>query len=147
MEICSEAPDYDIDHPSDITLWINDIEVGTWCSPGDMGGKRGRLNPPWWSDHFTQFGLLKVWSVDGDGTSVDGTTVSDITLKAIGLLPLRPIRVRIGVKPDAENAGGFNIFGEGFGNYEQDLILRLHYAARAQTAEHDTGSERHAEPG
>ena len=146
MEICSEVPDYDMDHPSDITLWINGMEVGTWCSPGDMGGKRGRLNPPWWSEHFTQFGLLKVWSVDKDGTSVDGTTVSDVTLDRIGLQPLRPIRVRIGVKPDAEHAGGFNIFGQGFGNYEQDLVLRLHYATRARSADPGPDTERQAEP-
>ena len=37
------------------------------------------------------------------------------------------IRVRIGVKPDAEHAGGMNIFGRGFGNYDQALALRLSF--------------------
>lgn len=128
MEVCSEAPDYDLDHPSDITLWINGMEVGTWTAPGDMGGRRGRLNPQWWGDHFTQFGLLKVWSVDNGGSSVDGAAVSDVTLSALALAPAGPIRVRIGVKEDAEHPGGFNLFGRGFGNYEQDIVLRLHYA-------------------
>jgi predicted transcriptional regulator len=33
--------------------------------------------------------------------------------------------VRIGVKDDAENRGGFNLFGRTFGNYEQDVVLRV----------------------
>lgn len=127
MEICSEAPDYDNDFPSDITVWINGVEIGTWTSPGDLGGKHGRLNPSWWFEHGTQFGMLKVWSVDADGSFVDGTQVSDVTLKDIYLLPKQPALVRIGVKPDAEHKGGFNLFGRGFGNYEQDLVMRYHY--------------------
>lgn len=31
------------------------------------------------------------------------------------------ITVRIGVKPDAQNDGGINLFGKKFGNYETDL--------------------------
>ena len=38
-----------------------------------------------------------------------------------------PIVVRIGVRPDAENVGGLNLFGREFGNYPQDLGLRLEY--------------------
>src|SRR5690606_7400426 len=44
-EACSEAPDYNHDWPSDITLWVNETEVGTWTCPGDFGAKRGVLNP------------------------------------------------------------------------------------------------------
>ncbi|HEU5139226.1 MAG TPA: helix-turn-helix domain-containing protein, partial [Bacillales bacterium] len=38
-EICSEAPYSRLDWPSDITIWINGIELGTWTSPGDFGGE------------------------------------------------------------------------------------------------------------
>jgi len=140
MEICSEAPDYNNDYPSDITLWINGVEVGTWTCPGDFGGKRGRLNPAWWNDHSTQFGVLKVWSVNGDGAYIDGMRLSDVTVKDIMVAPQQPIAVRIGNKPDARHIGGFNLFGKGFGNYEQDLLLRLHYSPRRTdtTAEIDT---------
>lgn len=133
MEICSEAPDFNNDLPSDITVWINGVEIGTWTSPGDLGGKRGRLNPSWWSDHGTQHGHLKVWSVDIEGAYVDGSLVSGVTLKDLNVAPKQPLDVRIGVRPDAEHRGGFNLFGRGFGNYEQDLLLRLHFAGRNQT--------------
>ncbi len=131
MEVCSEAPNHNNDYPSDITLWINGVEVGTWTSPGDFGGRRGRLNPTWWSDCMTQYGMLKIWSVDAEGSYVDGTPVSETTIADLMLSPHHPIVVRIGVKPDAEHIGGFNLFGRGFGNYEQDLVLRLHYVTRS----------------
>ena len=125
MEICSEAPDYNNDYPSDITVWINGVDIGTWTSPGDFGGRRGRLNPAWWSERYSQYGLLKVWTVDSDGTRVDGTTVSGVTLSDIGVRPKAVCTVRIGVKEDAEHRGGFVLYGQSFGTYEQDLLLRL----------------------
>ena len=130
MEICSEAPLYDIDYPSDITVWINSVEIGTWTSSGDFGAKPGRLNPSWWNENWTQHGLLKVWSVHNAGASLDGLPASEITLKDTMVQMMQPIVVRIGVKPDAKHAGGFNLFGRGFGNYQQDLILRLHYSSQ-----------------
>lgn len=130
MEICSEAPDFNLDWPSDLTVWINGVEVGTWTSPGDFGGKRGVLNPDWWIDHMTQYGLLKVWSVDPNGSFVDGNPISDVRLDRLLVMPQSPLTVRIGVKPDAEHRGGFNLFGSGFGNYAQDLLLRLTYASK-----------------
>jgi predicted transcriptional regulator len=132
MEICSEAPDYENDHPSDITLWVNGAEVGTWLSPGDFGGKRGRLNPYWWGDKHTQFGSLKVWSITPEGSYIDGLAVSDVTIKDAMVAPQQPISVRIGNKPDADHVGGFNLFGREFGNYRQDLIVRLYGILRKQ---------------
>ena len=56
FEACSEAQGYNNDWPSDITLWINRREVGTFTSAGDFGGTRGAQNPAWWSDTMTQYG-------------------------------------------------------------------------------------------
>ena len=132
MEICSESPDYNTDYPSDITVWLNGVEVGAWTSPGDMGGKRGRLNPAWWGDHHTQHGMLKVWSVEEQGAFIDGVSISNTCLKDVMISPRQPVTVRIGVKPGARHKGGFNLFGRGFGNYEQDLVLRLRYREKIQ---------------
>jgi len=134
MEICSEAPGYNNDFPSDITVWLDGKEIGTWSSPGDFGGARGRLNPPWWHDNLNQFGLLKVWQVNSHGTSIDGMRVSSFKIEDLDLKPWTTTRVRIGVKSTAANQGGFTLFGKGFGNYEQDLLLRLHYVQPTQAA-------------
>lgn len=125
MEVGSEAPGYDNNYPSDLTVWINGVEIGSWCSPSDFGGTRGRLNPQWWPDNMNQSGLLKVWQVDGQGSSIDGMTISPVTIGELDIQPWQATRVRIGVKTDSPHQGGFTLFGKSFGNYEIDLVLRI----------------------
>ncbi|HLV37712.1 MAG TPA: helix-turn-helix domain-containing protein, partial [Spirillospora sp.] len=67
FEACSEAPMHHYNWLSDITVWINDVEIGTWTSPADFGGERGFLTPDWVSIDSSQYGLLKVWRVDHKG--------------------------------------------------------------------------------
>jgi len=126
-EICSEAPGYDNDYPSDITVWMNGAEVGTWTSPGDFGGRRGRLNPSWWPDSFTQYGILKNWKIDDNGSYIDGEKAGDLTLADLHLAPGAPLAVRIGIKEDAKYQGGVNLFGKRLGDHPQDLTLRYRY--------------------
>jgi len=130
MEICSEAPNYRNNWPSDITVWINGIAVGTWTSPGDLGGRRGRLNPPWWPDSNTQYGLLKTWKVNSQGSFIDEKQSSDVTIDQLNLKNGNYISVRIGISEDAENVGGITIFGEKFGDYQQNILMRLDYATK-----------------
>lgn len=127
LELCSEAPNYRNDWPSDITIWINGIECGTWTSPGDFGGRRGKLNPPWWSDGSTQFGMLKTWRVTKEGSFIDEKQVSNLKINTLKLEDNDYISVRIGIKEDAKNVGGINIFGEKFGDYQQNIIMRIDY--------------------
>jgi predicted transcriptional regulator len=103
------------------------VELGTWTSPADFGGTRGALTPEWWDTENTQFGLLKVWKVTSSGSFVDGQKVSEVRIPDLNLDRERVIRVRIGVKEDAHNQGGINLFGRKFGNYPQDIIIRARY--------------------
>lgn len=138
-ELCSEVAGFDNSWASDITIWINDVEIGTWTSPGDFGGERGRLNPPWWQDRYSQFGSLKNWSVDGHGAYVDGVKISSVQVPQLALEG-GPIRVRIGNRSDAVNVGGVTLFGDRFGNYQQDIVLRLEY----EVAPHSAGTAKEA---
>lgn len=126
-EVCSEAPLHDPDWPSDISVWINGVHLGEWTCPADFGGVRGRLTPDWWDDKDSQFGMLKRWRVTSAGTSIDGIDLSSVDLEALGLRRGDPITIRIGVRPDAANVGGLNLFGREFGNYPEDLGLRIEY--------------------
>lgn len=126
-EVCSEAPYSKLDWPSDITLWINEVEIGTWTSPGDFGNQRGFLTPTWWESHNTQYGLLKRWRINETGSFIDGTKVSDTGIEELKLSKKPYISVKIGVKKDALNKGGMNLFGKRFGNYEQDIIMKVQY--------------------
>lgn len=127
LELCSEAPLHDADWPSDITVWINNVEVGTWTCPADFGGQRGVLTPQWWESWNSQYGLIKVWQVNNEGSYVDGLQLSSTTLNNLQIPEHSYIAVRIGVKPDANHVGGINIFGSRFGNYPQDILLSFRY--------------------
>lgn len=127
LELSSETPGTNKNWLSDITLWINNIEVGTWTSPGDFGDKRGKFTPNWWKLEGSQYGLLKHWTVTDEGTFIDGIKISNITLKDLELKNHHSIKTKIGVKDNAIHTGGMNIFGRGFGNYDQGIILRLFF--------------------
>jgi predicted transcriptional regulator len=126
MELSSEVPGTNLNWPSDITLWVIDMQVGTWTSPGDYGDERGLYTPAWWKLKGSQYGMLKTWRIAASGTFVDGLHISDITIGDIQLSQHHSIRMRIGVDECADHPGGVNIFGKGFGNYDQDIVMRLH---------------------
>jgi predicted transcriptional regulator len=127
LELCSEAPLSNPDWPSDISFWINGRELGTWTSPADFGGTRGLLTPEWWETAQSQFGLLKQITVNEGGTFVDGMKLSDVTVGQLDLTAGSVVRLRIGVKAEAVNPGGVNLFGRGFGNYPQDIVVQIRY--------------------
>ncbi len=126
-ELSSETPGTNPELLSDITMWINNVELGYWTSPGDFGDKRGKLTPSWWKLEGSQYGLLKHWSVTNDGSYIDGVKISTVCLADLNLGLHHSIKVKIGVKDTAEHLGGINIFGKGFGNYDRNIMLRLHF--------------------
>uniref|UniRef100_A0A7C1FIB5 ArsR family transcriptional regulator n=1 Tax=Caldilinea aerophila TaxID=133453 RepID=A0A7C1FIB5_9CHLR len=138
-EICSEAAPYALEWPSDIFVEINGKLIGVWTSPGDFGGERGTLTPAWWGEWNSQYGLLKTWRVDASGSFIDGVKSSQVCIHDLELERRPYIAIRIGVKPDAINVGGMNLFGKRFGNYAQDLILKIIYTSKA-SVESDAAS-------
>ena len=36
--------------------------------------------------------------------------------------------LRVEVKEEAENIGGWTLFGKGFGNYDQDIKIKMFYS-------------------
>lgn len=128
LEICSEAPYYRNIWPSDITFLFNNIEILTYKCPGDFGGRKGKLTPSWWPKNATQFGLLKTISISSNGTYLDFVKVSDVTLTDLKLHQYNDVlSIKIMIKDDAKNIGGINIFGSKFGDYSQDIVLKINY--------------------
>jgi len=125
-ELSSETPGTNPEWRSDITMWVNGVEVGTWISPGDFGDKRGTYTPQWWKLEGSQYGLNKVWSVTEGGSFIDGVQISSVRIADLKLAEHHSVKVKIGIKEDAEHVGGVNIFGRGFGNYDRDIVLRMH---------------------
>lgn len=127
LEISSEFPFYNNNWPSDITFYLNDVELGTWTSPGDYGDIRGKYTPAWYPDNLNQYGLLKTIRITNHTTNIDGDTLSNIHLND---LPLDQDiwTFRIEVKDTAKNIGGCTLFGKDFGNYDQDIHFKIYYS-------------------
>lgn len=128
LELCSEAPGYCEDWPSDITFLINGHEIGTFTSPGDFGVRRGKLTPNTWPMGRTQYGLLTTVSLRPDGGYINENLVNArTTLDTVGLYDTHFIAFEIRIKADANHKGGINIFGEKYGDYPQGICMRIVY--------------------
>lgn len=126
FECCSEAPFYREDWPSDITVWVNDLEIATTRLTGDFGGTRGTYTPEYWQTNSTQFGVLKKFTINDTGCFVDNVfSHRNITFSDLNLDQTKEIKLKIGFKKDAKHIGGINIFGKNFGNYPQAIQMIL----------------------
>ena len=127
FEISSEAPGIKEDWPSDISFYINNVPVCTWVSPGDYGENPGIYTPDWWEPKWNQYGLLKFLSISDAGTFIDGVKVSDVNLSDVNIVPGTPIKFKMEVAEDSIYKGGLTLFGSSFGNYNQDIKVRMQY--------------------
>ncbi|MEK4455806.1 MULTISPECIES: ArsR/SmtB family transcription factor [Paenibacillus] len=126
-ELGSEAPCYCEEYPSDICFHINGIPIGHWTSAGDFGEVPGVLNPDWWPPHLNQYGMLKLIRINQHGSFIDGCRISEVTIDDINLNYKSDITLRLSVTDQSENKGGLTIFGKRFGNFSQDLLVRVLY--------------------
>ncbi|WP_274653586.1 ArsR/SmtB family transcription factor [Paenibacillus humicola] len=126
LEICSEAPGYNENWPSDLTFYLNGMAVGTWTCPGDFGSTPGVYTPQWWA-HGTQHGLLKTIHLRPDGSYMDGVRMSDVKAGDLSIGVGEDIRFRIACHDSARHCGGVSLFGRQFGNYDQEIEVAVYY--------------------
>jgi predicted transcriptional regulator len=126
MEIASEAPGLRDHWLSDIRFTFNGVSLGTWTSPADFGrAARGKYTPEWWHRNVNQYGLLKTIRIDALGTFMDGEWMSDVTVEDIKLTE-QFWTLRFAVDENSENIGGLTLYGAGFGNHDQDIVIRVY---------------------
>ncbi|MDR2730712.1 MAG: ArsR family transcriptional regulator [Treponema sp.] len=126
MEMSSEVPGTNKEWLSDISIWINGKEIGVWTSPGDFGDRRGKFTPLFWKLEGSQYGILSTWEITDEGTFIDQRQVSEVKLEDLHINDHHSIKIRVGIAENADHAGGINIFGKGFGDYDQDIVLKLY---------------------
>jgi len=123
MELSSDAPGTSPDWPSEISVAVNGVTIGalTLVAQGNQA-----VQP---RDGLARYGSgqgdLSNWRVTAAGTFVDGQRVSEVTVADLGLDANPSIRLRIEVSADARFPGGLNIFGRGFGQHDQEIVMRL----------------------
>lgn len=128
VELGSEAPGVNDIWPSDIHFYLNNVCIGSWTSPGDFGAVRGIFTPDWWYPNWNQYGLLKLIVINNKGTFIDGLKISNVSLKDFNLDYKSDIKFKFAVPDDAKHVGGLTIYGRNFGNYNQDIMVRIHYS-------------------
>lgn len=128
MELSSEAPGVNNVWPSDIYFYLNETLLGTWTSPGDFGDVKGIFTPDWWFPNWNQYGLLKMLVINHKGTFIDGLQISDVTIDQFKISSKSPLKFKLEVPENAEHVGGLTIFGRGFGNYNQDINIKMAYS-------------------
>ncbi len=129
FEACSEAPLYNNDYKSDISVFLNDKKIGVYTSPGDFGDRKGLLNPDFWPLSLTQYGNLLLFKIGETQTTVNNEFLSYVKLSDLHLNDIKKsyLTLKIGVETGTEHAGGINLFGKYFGDYKQDIIFKYLY--------------------
>lgn len=132
-ELSSEAPGVNDIWPSDIHFYLNDVCLGFWTSPGDFGNVKGLYTPDWWYSNWNQYGLLKSIVINHQGSFVDGLQISNVSLKDLKLDYRSQIKFKFAIPDDANHIGGMTIFGSSFGNYNQNIQVRISYSPIEET--------------
>lgn len=127
-ELSSEAPGVNDVWPSDISFYINGKFIGLWTSPGDFGDAKGIFTPDWWFPNWNQYGLLKLLVINKKGTFIDGLQISDVSINDFDLTYKSTVKFKMSVDENSPHVGGLTIFGKSFGNYNQDINIRIHYS-------------------
>lgn len=123
MELGSDAPGTSPEWPSEISVAVNEAELGSWT----LRASRLREVEPrgGWGRYGSDHGELTSWRVTDAGTFLDGQRISSVSLADLKLDADQSIRLSIGVAADAVHPGGVNIFGRGFGHHDQEIVMRL----------------------
>lgn len=123
-EFGSETAGYNDDWPSHITVKLNEKNICSFTTPGDIGGRRGSLTPDWWRNN--QYGILIIIRINKRGVFVNGEKKSNVTISDLNAHCDR-WKLRFEVNAPSQDGGGLTIFGKKFGNYAQDLLFQEYY--------------------
>lgn len=114
---------------AEIIFYLNGHQIGTWLTPREFQWEKGIYTPPWWTEKERQSGLLKMIVVTPFGTYLDGLKISDVGLNEIKPETDGEMRFQFEVGKNSQHQGGLILYGTGFGNYNQDIHIRIHYVS------------------
>lgn len=141
-EIASECPGWRWQWPSDATLSINGVAVGTWTIPGDPGPEYGYAFQRNNLGGGSQYGWLTTWTVDATGTYLDArfrlgdvarTRISDVTVNDLGVVPGQDVVIGLSI-PGTGGGFGLNLFGDTWGDYPVDPTVSASYSTPIEVA-------------
>lgn len=114
------------ENQAEIDFYLNGKKLGSWVTPPEFEWNKGIYTPAWWYGREKQFGLVKMIAITPHGTYLDGGRMSDVGLNAFTSEELQHLRFRLSVAKRGGYQGGMVLYGAGFGNYNQDIRVRIH---------------------
>lgn len=119
---------------SDIAFSLNGYSIGSWTMSRDMGGRRGRFTPSWWTSG-PEYGLRKTILINEKGAFMDGMQVAETPLSVIKASPAPELlRFRISALGQGNEQSGLSLFGRSFGDFDQNILVRCYYRTDRRAA-------------
>ncbi|MBR2527804.1 MAG: winged helix-turn-helix transcriptional regulator [Blautia sp.] len=119
------------DSMSEITFYLNGRKLGEWLSFRTANSSRGIYTPFWWKGRERQHGYLKMLVVNTRGVFLDGVKVSEPEADWNS----EEMKLRFEAVSRNSHAGGLALYGSGFGDYKQDIQIKVHYTPLSQINE------------
>ncbi len=136
FEACSEEWKSKLNHYSDISVYLNNNEIGTITLKNDYGGeRRGKYPlPSWWPLDNTQYGEKVLLKIKENGTYLQGSSNQEKRISNFKITDIdftKPdIYLKISVNKNAKNKGGINIFGEKVGDFNKPFSFSIKYKGK-----------------
>ncbi len=112
---------------SDIDYYLNGRKIGSWlASTGDRSVSHGIYTPAWNVSPMRQHGFLKMLVINNSAVFIDGVKVMDTGTDWPFLDENGDMRFRIESHPSKEHPGGIALYGDRFGNYNQNIQVIVH---------------------
>lgn len=125
LELSTLVSRTDTSLASELEFSLNSIHLGNFTLSGNIGMEQGIYTPNWFDPSFKQHGMLKQILIKNDGTFMDGIKLSDVTIDDFKLDDSSILKFKIATTDNAKYCGGVAIYGKGFGNYNQDIRVRI----------------------
>ena len=126
FEISSAEMGDESDTTSDISFHLNGRYLGEWRSIRSEDFSRGIFTPMWWKDTRLQHGFLKMIVINEMGIFLDGARIQEQPHELLKDCE-REMKLRFEAHPRDGREGGLSLFGDHFGNYNQNIQVRVHY--------------------
>ena len=75
---------------------------------------------------------MKIITINENGTYLDGLFLAPVTIQDIDLDNRPEISIKIAVPKTARHVGGVNIFGKGFGDYNEGIKTKVLYRKKEE---------------
>lgn len=103
---------------SKLQVKLNDILICNFDIDKSQDIGKGLYSPEWW--HCQSFGKLFVIKINSNGTFLNNIKISNVIISDINIKPNEKIKLNI-----ISDNNGISIFGSNFGNYNQDIEVKV----------------------